>query len=237
MLTINNNLSTTHTVIRKPNMSTLKPSRKKTKLNVLMEPSVPLTSSRFTVYDTQMNALTGATSSSSNQTTPRSIRPLGQQQQQQQVKLKSKTQLAHYPNPEQIRAHVNRSVLERQQPTNLVAATSRGLIQQIIPFDASPSKFNNLLLRHCIQQQQQQPQVNTIYHPSKKVFIEIRSEWFFFQQNSYLKMFLMISIFTISFKRRRIIYLTSKIPIYLINYKLYEIKDIEIVTVIKRIIY
>ncbi|CAF1267890.1 unnamed protein product, partial [Rotaria magnacalcarata] len=95
-----------------------------------MEPSVPLTSSRLTVYDEQINTMTATTSSSSNQTTPRSIRPLGQQQQQQQqqqqhIKSKATMQLSHYPNQEQIRAHVNRSVIDRQHATNLVAPTRR----------------------------------------------------------------------------------------------------------------
>ncbi|CAF4090956.1 unnamed protein product [Rotaria sp. Silwood2] len=163
--TIINNLSTTHTIIRKPNTSTLKPLRKKTKLNILIEPSIPLTSSRLTGYDEQINAMTGTTSSSSNQTTPRSIRPLGlqqqqQQQQQQQHKSKAITQLAHYSNQEQMRAHVNRSVIERQHPVNLVKPVRPGVIQQRIPFDASPSKVNNLLLRY----HGQQPQPSTTYH-------------------------------------------------------------------------
>ncbi|CAF5154441.1 unnamed protein product, partial [Rotaria magnacalcarata] len=63
---------------------------------------------------------------------------------------------------EQIRAHVNRSVIDRQHATNLVAPTRRGVIQQIIPFDASPSKVNNLLLRHYVHQTQP---TNT-YHQS-----------------------------------------------------------------------
>ncbi|CAF3426014.1 unnamed protein product [Rotaria socialis] len=163
MPAIINNLPTAQTTVRKPNTSTLKPSRKKTKFNILMEPSVPLTSSRLTVYDEQINTMTATTSSSSNQTTPRSIRPLGQQQQH--TKSKATIQLSHYPNQEQIRAHVNRSVIERQHATNLVAPTRRGVIQQIIPFDASPSKVNNLLLRHYVHQTQP---TNT-YHQSSNI--------------------------------------------------------------------
>lgn len=161
-----NNLPTTHTMIRKPNTSTLKPLRKKTKLNIIVEPSVPLTSSRLGIYDEQINTITGTTSSSSNQTTPRSMRPLGQQQQQQQVKSKASTPLGYYSNQEQIRAHVNRSVVERQQPPSIPALPRRGVIQQMVPFDASPSKVNNLLLRHHIHQQQP----TTIFHPSKDLF-------------------------------------------------------------------
>ncbi|CAF1070982.1 unnamed protein product [Rotaria sordida] len=165
--TITNNLSTTHTITRKPNTSTLKPLRKKTKLNILVEPSAPLTSSRLTGYDEQINTMTGTTSSSSNQTTPRSIRPLGQQQNQQQQQHKSKamTQLGHYPNREEMRAHVNRSVIERQNPINLVIPIRPGVIQQRLPFDASPSKVNNLLLRY----HGQQPQPSTIYPSSSNV--------------------------------------------------------------------
>jgi len=158
-----NNSSITHTIIRKPNTSTLKPLRKKTKLNIIVEPSVPLTSSRLAIYDEQTNAMNGRTSSSSNQTTPRSNLPVGQQQ----IKSKASTPLGYYPNQEQLRAHVNRSVIERQHPP---APHRRGVIQQLIPFDASPSKVNNLLLRHHIQQHQP----TTIFHPSKIFFIIIK---------------------------------------------------------------
>jgi len=157
-----NNLSSTEMITRKPNTSTLKPLRKKTKLNIIVEPSIPLTSSRLAVYDEQINTMTGTTSSSSNQTTPRSIRPLGQQQ----IKSKTSTPLGYYSNQEQMRNHINRSVIERQHPTSLPPPPRRGLIQQLIPFDASPSKVNNLLLRHHVQQHQ--PTI--IFHPSKRFF-------------------------------------------------------------------
>jgi hypothetical protein len=162
MSTNNNNLPTTQTIIRKANTSTLKPLRKKTKLNIIVEPTAPLTSSRLAVYDEQINTLTGTTSSSSNQTTPRSIRPLVQQQ----IKLKATTPLNLYSNQEQMRAHVNRSVVERQHPPPLPNPPRRGVIQQMIPFDASPSKYNNLLLRHHVHHQQ--PTI--VFHPSK-IFI------------------------------------------------------------------
>ncbi|CAF3522726.1 unnamed protein product [Adineta steineri] len=144
-----NNLPTTHTIIRKPNTSTLKPLRKKTKLNIIIEPSAPLTSSRLGIYDEQINAIARGTSSSSNQTTPRSTQPPSQQQQQS--KSKATSSLGIYSNQEQMKTHVNRSVVERQHPT---IPSHRGVIQQLIPFDASPSKINNLLLRHQVQQQQ-----------------------------------------------------------------------------------
>jgi hypothetical protein len=157
-----NNLSSTQTITRKPNTSTLKPLRKKTKLNIIVEPSIPLTPSRLAVYDEQINTMTGTTSSSSNQTTPRSIRPVGQQQ----IKSKASTPLGYYSNQDQIRANINRSVIERQHPPTLPAPPPRrGLIQQLIPFDASPSKVNNLLLRHHVQQHQ--PTI--IFHPSKRL--------------------------------------------------------------------
>ncbi|UJR24856.1 hypothetical protein I4U23_006225 [Adineta vaga] len=154
-----NNLSLPQTVIRKPNTTTLKPLRKKTKLNIIIEPAVPLTSSRLAIYDEQINALTGATSSSSSQTTPRSIQPTILQQQ-----IKSKltsTSLGYYANPEQVKAHVNRSVVERQHPP--IPPVRRGpVLQQLVPFDASPSKVNKLL-RHHVHQQQQQPPIT--FHP------------------------------------------------------------------------
>lgn len=150
-----NHLISPQTLPGKSHTSTVKPLRKKTKLNLLNEP--PLTSSRLAVYDEQINT----TSSSSNQTTPRSIHP---QQQQQQIKSKPSTTLSHYSNPEQIRAQVNRSVVERQHLPLPAPPPRRGLIHQMIPFDASPSKVNNLLLRH-------QPHHPTIlFHPSNSLF-------------------------------------------------------------------
>lgn len=150
MLTAVDNLSSTQTLIRKPNISTLKPLRKKTKLNLFVEPpTYPLTTSRLAVYDEQIN---GTNSSSSNQTTPRSnTKPI-----QQQIKSKTSTPISHYSNQEQqFRVNVNRSVADKQQINHLPTSTSRrGVIQQMIPFDASPSKVNNLLLRHHIQQNQ-----------------------------------------------------------------------------------
>jgi hypothetical protein len=124
-----------------------------------------LTSSRLNIYDEQINQMTGTTSSSSNQTTPRSIRPLIQQQ----IKPKSTTPLDHYSNQEQIRAQVNRSVVERQQHSLPLPPTQRRrLIQQMIPFDASPAKVNNLLLRHPHQP-------TALFHPSKITFINVTS--------------------------------------------------------------
>lgn len=146
--TMNNHV----TVTRKINPSNVKPVRKKTKLNILNEPS-----SRLAVYDEQINT----TSSSSNQTTPRSTHPRGQQQ----IRSKPSTTLSHYSNQEQIRAHVNRSVVERQHLPP--PPPRRGLIQQMIPFDASPSKVNNLLRHH---HQQNQPPI--LFYPSKNEFIE-----------------------------------------------------------------
>jgi hypothetical protein len=160
-----NNLPATNTIIRKPNTSTLKPLRKKTKLNIIVEPSVPLTSSRLAVYDEQTNRMNGTSSSSSNQTTPRSNHPLSQQQ----IKSKQSTPLGYYSNQEQMKAHVNRSVIERQHLPTLPGPPRRGVIQQMIPFDASPSKVNNLLKHHV---QQHQPTI--LFHPSKIIFIIIR---------------------------------------------------------------
>lgn len=146
------NLVLTQTVIRKPNTSTLKPLRKKTKLNIIIEPAVPLTSSRLAIYDEQANGGAEATSSSSNQTTPRSIQPTIQP-----IKSKTTTPLGYYPNPEHVKTLVNRSVVERQYHPPV----RRGVLQQLVPFDASPSKVNKLLRHHV---QHQHP--TTTFHPS-----------------------------------------------------------------------
>ncbi|CAF1587059.1 unnamed protein product, partial [Adineta ricciae] len=153
------NLVLTQTVIRKPNASTLKPLRKKTKLNIIIEPAVPLTSSRLAIYDEQVNEPAEATSGSSNQTTPRSIQPTVQQHQ---VKSKTTTPLDYYPNPEHIKTHVNRSVVERQHHP----PGRRGVLQQLVPFDASPSKVNKLLRHHV---QHQHP--TTSFYPSMHIAV------------------------------------------------------------------
>ena len=152
----------THTLLRKPNTSTLKPLRKKTKLNSILEPSVPLTSSHLATHDEQINTIAATTSSASTQTSPRSIHPLVQHQ----MKLKSTAPLGQYPNEELSRGHVQPSVVDRQHILPLTIHPGRGLLQQILPFDATPSKVNNLLRRH----HGPTPQATHHYHSSKKSF-------------------------------------------------------------------
>lgn len=134
-------------LVRKPNTSTLKPLRKKTKLNIIIEPALPLTSSRLAVDDEQTHALVAATSSSSSQTTPRSAHPPAAQPS----KVKTTPPLDYYANHEQIKAHVNRSVVERQHPPAPPPPPRRTGLHQLVPFDASPSKVNKLLLKHHAQ--------------------------------------------------------------------------------------
>ena len=152
----NRPLLTTHTVTRKLNIS---PLRKKTKLNIIVEQSIPLSSSpRLAVNDDQIHSGTRTTSSSSNQTTSHSIQTINKKN-----KPKAITPLGHYPNQEQIRAHINRSVIERQYPSYIPVPPRRGVIQQIAPLDTAPSKVNNLLFK-------QQRQSTTIFHPSKNCY-------------------------------------------------------------------
>jgi hypothetical protein len=137
----NKSLPTVYTTIRKVNVS---PVRKKTKLNIIVEQSIPLSSSRLASNDEQIYSVTRITSSSTNQKTkPKALTPLG-----------------HYPNQEQMRAHINRSVIERQHPSYLPIPPRRDLIQKIIPLDAASSKGNNLLSR-------QQKQSTNNFHSSK----------------------------------------------------------------------
>jgi hypothetical protein len=139
-----NDPPTIHTLIRKPNISTLKPLTKKNRLNIIIQPS-----SNLDVHDEQIHSSTRTTSSSSNQTTSHLIKP------------KAITPLGHYPNQEQIRAHINRSVIERQHPSYLSVPIRRGLLQQKLPFDASRSKVNHLLIK------QQKPSTNN-FHLTKQ---------------------------------------------------------------------
>jgi hypothetical protein len=150
-------LPSTYTITRKPNLTTLKPLRKKPKLQIIVEPSI---SSRLSNNDEQVHSIT---SSSSNQTTPRSIRPINDP-----IKPKAITPLGHYPNQEQIRAHINRSVIERQHPTFLPIPIRKGVRQYMLPFDASPSKVNNHLHRHHMQP-------TNIFQPSKYFYFILYS--------------------------------------------------------------
>lgn len=89
---------------------------------------------------------TTTTTSSSDEMTPRSKLPTVQRQ-----KAKAITPLGHYPNPEQIRAHTNRSVIETQHPPQFSLSKRKGILQQLIPFDASPSKINNRYVRYHVE--------------------------------------------------------------------------------------
>ncbi len=126
-----NDLPIPHTIIRRPNIATLKPLTKRTKLKIIIQPSL-----HTDTHDEQIHSSTRTTSGSSNQTTTHLIKP------------KAITPLGHYPNQEQIRAHINRSVIERQHPSYLSIPTRKGLVQQKLPFDVSPSKVNHLLIKH-----------------------------------------------------------------------------------------
>ena len=162
LLPNNANAFTSQTLLRKSNTSTLKPLRKKTKLNSILEPSVPLTSSHLATHDEQINTIAATTSSTSTQTSPRSIHPLVQHH----MKLKSTAPLGQYPSDELNRVHVQPLSSERAHVLPLTIHPGRGLLQQILPFDATPSKVNNLLRRH----HGPTPQAMHHYHSSKKRF-------------------------------------------------------------------
>ncbi|UJR23918.1 hypothetical protein I4U23_026890 [Adineta vaga] len=126
-------LPTTQTPLQKANPSLRKP----TKLNIIVQPST-----RLVNHDEAIPSLTRTTSSSSNQT----------------IKPKSLTPFSHYRNPEQIRAHINRSVIDRQHP----APPRRRTQQKIIPLDIPSSKVDILLTK-------QQHQSTVIIHPKTNV--------------------------------------------------------------------
>lgn len=96
-----------------------KSSRKKTKLNIIVEPSVSLSSStRFTIHDESIQSIT--------------------RKNQQPMKPKAITPLGNYPNHEQIRAHINRSVIERQHPAYLTYLSRKDVLQHSNPFENPP---------------------------------------------------------------------------------------------------
>jgi len=142
------------TTIQKQN----KPLRKKTKLNIIVEPS-----SHLNINKEQIHPITRTPSSSSNQTTSNLIRT-----NNQKIKPKAITPLGYYPNQEQIRAHINRSVIERQHPSYLSIPSNKGVIQQTVPFHVSPSKVNNILFR---QQKQLDPSIQEDHSTIKKLHV------------------------------------------------------------------
>ena len=156
-----NYLTSTQTIHRKPNTLTLKPLRRKAQLNSLHEQSIPLTSSRLHHYDEQMPSMTGTTNNSSNQTTPRSIRPT--------MKTKIPPPINSHSNEDSTR--ISRTTMERTNPFPLTMQPRRGILQQMIPFDASPSKMNNLLIRHHLHQ-------TNPFHPSKaNILFSLNIQW------------------------------------------------------------
>jgi hypothetical protein len=134
-----------------------KPLRKKTKLNIIIEPSVSsLSSSHLNIHDEHIHSNNRIpSSSSSNQTTSQVNRT-----RNPPIKPKAITPLGHYPNQEQIRAHINRSVIERQHPPYAQVSPRK---VQTLPFD--PTKVNKLLSRPT-----KQPPTN-IYRSSKIFFL------------------------------------------------------------------
>ncbi len=121
-----------------------KPLRKKTKLNIIIEPSISsVSSSHLNINDEQIHSINRipSSTSSTNQTTSQLIRT-----RNQLIKPKAITPLDHYPNQEQIRAHINRSVIERQHPPYLPVPPRKG---QNVRFDAT--NVNKLLSRQVKQ--------------------------------------------------------------------------------------
>lgn len=82
-----------------------KSSRKKPKLNLIIEPTISPSHSHPSDHSLPTSHVI------------RTGNPL--------IKPKSITPLGHYPNPEQIRAHINRSVIERQHPSYLPTGTQQ----------------------------------------------------------------------------------------------------------------
>ena len=138
-----------------PNFSVLKPIRKGQLNNGIAYRNQVSTCSDQLVREDQRHTIASAKTNSSNEITPRSVKT-----KHSGIKTKAITPLGHYPNPEQIRAHINRSVTEKQHPIPLAIPNRNGILQQMIPFDASPSKVNNLLHR-----QQRIPV--TVFHAGK----------------------------------------------------------------------
>lgn len=86
---------------------------------------------------------------------------------------KSKTPLFNHQSVEQIRARINRSVTDRLNSPKNNDLHRRGILQQVFPFDASPSKQNNL-------RQRNQNRPLTIFHTGSHNFLSFRLDETFF---------------------------------------------------------
>ncbi|CAF0979092.1 unnamed protein product [Rotaria sordida] len=134
----NKSLRTTHTLNQKSTIPILKQLRNEKKLNMIVESST----SSIPFNDEQIYSTMKTSNSSNNQTISHSNRSTNEQ-----IKSKATTLRSHYPNQEQIREHINRSVIERQYPSYLSILQRKDVIQQTIPLNTSSSKVNNHLFR------------------------------------------------------------------------------------------
>ncbi|CAF4389496.1 unnamed protein product, partial [Adineta steineri] len=118
----------------------LKPTKQKTNSNSIIEPSIPTSSSHLTNNNNneQIHSITRITNN-------QHIKPIG-----------------HNSNQEQLRAHINRSILDRQYPSYSRIPPRRNSKKSITSLDNSLSKVNNRSSR-------QQKQSTNIIHSSTNI--------------------------------------------------------------------
>ncbi|CAF1386119.1 unnamed protein product [Adineta steineri] len=136
----NININSIHTITRKPNRPLLKPIKQKTNSNIIIEPSIPISSSHLTNNNNneQIHSITRITNN-------QHIKPIG-----------------HNSNQEQLRAHINRSILDRQYPSYSRIPPRRNSKKSITSLDNSLSKVNNRSSR-------QQKQSTNIIHSNTNI--------------------------------------------------------------------
>ncbi|CAF3620880.1 unnamed protein product [Rotaria socialis] len=141
-------------ISQKPIVSTSKKLRNRNKLNILVESLMSSSTSFVSLNDEQNHSTTNMTNSSSNQTVSHS-----NQSFYEQIKSKARTPLNnHYPNQEQIKAHINRSVIDRQHQSYLTMSQGKYVIHKMASLNNSKLQFNNHLLR-------QEKQSTTRFYP------------------------------------------------------------------------
>ncbi|CAF1132189.1 unnamed protein product [Rotaria magnacalcarata] len=130
-------------ISQKPITSPSKKLRNRSKLNIRVESLMPLSTSFVSLNDEQNHSTTNMTNSSSNQTVSYS-----NQSFYEQIKSKARTPLNnHYPNQERIKAHINRSVIDRQHQSYLTMSQRKDVIQKMASSNNSKLQFNNHLSR------------------------------------------------------------------------------------------
>lgn len=124
--------------IEKQNISRSKNFKTKRRLNIIVGSTAPVLTSIVPLNDERHSTIQKIMSNSRNQRLSYSTKI-----NYEQIKSKSTTALFHCSNQKQIRAHINRSVIERQHPIYLTMSQEKDATQKAMSLNIPRSKVNN----------------------------------------------------------------------------------------------